>query len=135
MTTYLQSSANTDEDREIARFWTDNPGSFTPPLGTATGLPAGHWMLIGSQVLRQQGARLDLAVEALARTGIALHEAFLNCWTWKYRYQLLRPITYVRPLYRPGVEHVHQHPAVPGVHLRALGRLAGRGGGADRPAR
>jgi membrane-associated phospholipid phosphatase len=53
-------------------------------------------MLIGTQVLQQEGARLDLSVEALARTGIALHEAFLNCWTWKYRYQLLRPITYVR---------------------------------------
>lgn len=96
MTTYLQSAANTDEHRAIARFWTDNPGSFTPPFGTATGLPAGHWMMIAVQALRQRGARLDLAVEVLARTGIALHEAFLNCWTWKYRYNLLRPVTYVR---------------------------------------
>jgi len=95
MTTYRQFFANTDENRAIARFWTDNPGSFTPPLGVATGLPAGHWLLIGAQVLSMRGARLDLAVETLARTGIALHEAFLNCWTWKYRLNLLRPVTYV----------------------------------------
>jgi hypothetical protein len=95
MVTYEQSKANTDEQRAIARFWTDNPGSFTPPLGAATGLPAGHWMLIGAQGLALSGAGLDKAVETLALTGIALHDAFLNCWTWKYRYHVLRPVTYV----------------------------------------
>ncbi len=95
MAPYEQSKVNTDEHKAIARFWTDNPGSFTPPLGTPTGLPSGHWMLLGTQGLALQSARLDLAVETLALTGIALHEAFLNCWTWKYRYDLLRPVTYV----------------------------------------
>ena len=95
MAVYRQSAVNTDEDRAIARFWTDNPGSFTPPAGTPTGLPAGHWMLIATQALALRGARLDTAVETLAMTGIALHDAFLNCWTWKYRYNLLRPVTYI----------------------------------------
>lgn len=95
MTTYRQKAANTDEHRAIARFWTDNPGSFTPPLGTPTGLPSGHWMQIAAQGLVARGARLDLAVETLALTGIALHDAFLNCWSWKYHYRLLRPVTYI----------------------------------------
>ena len=95
MTTFRQKAANTDEHRAIARFWTDNPGSFTPPLGTPTGLPSGHWMQIAAQSLALRGARLDLAVETLATTGIALHDAFLNCWTWKYHYRLLRPVTYL----------------------------------------
>ena len=95
MTTYRQRDANTDEQRAIARFWTDNPGSFTPPLGTPTGLPSGHWMQIAAQGIAARGARLDLAVETLAMTGIALHDAFLNCWTWKYHYRLLRPVTYL----------------------------------------
>ena len=30
------------------------------------------------------------------RLGVALHDAFLCCWTWKYRYQLIRPVSYVR---------------------------------------
>ena len=94
MAPYLQSKANTDEHRAIAQFWTDNPGSFEPPLGRPTGLPSGHWMSIAAQTLAPR-ARLDLAVETLALTGIALHEAFLNCWAWKYHYSLLRPVTYI----------------------------------------
>ncbi len=95
MAPYRQSFLNTDEEKAIARFWTDNPGSFTPPFGTPTGLPSGHWMLIAQQALAARGADLTDAVETFALTGIALHDAFLNCWTWKYRYNLLRPITYV----------------------------------------
>ncbi|SNS21882.1 PAP2 superfamily protein [Geodermatophilus saharensis] len=99
---HRQSAANTDEHRAIARFWTDNPGSSTPPAGTPTGLPSGHWMLIATQALALRGARLDVALDTLAMTGVALHEAFLNCWTWKYRYQLLRPVTYVNRYIDPG---------------------------------
>ena len=95
MAVHRQSAENTAEHRAIARFWTDNPGSFTAPFGTPTGLPSGHWMLIAGQALALRGARLDVALDTLAVTGIALHEAFLNCWTWKYRYNLLRPVTYV----------------------------------------
>ena len=95
MAPYQQSKVNTEEHKAIARFWTDNPGSFTAPFGTPTGLPSGHWMQIAAQGVALRGLRLDGAVDALAITGIALHDAFLNCWTWKYHYQLLRPITYI----------------------------------------
>jgi PAP2 superfamily len=95
MAPYRQSALNTDEHKSIARFWTDNPGSFTPPLGTPTGLPSGHWMLIAQQGVALRGLRLDGAVETLAMTAIALHDAFLSCWTWKYRFQVLRPVTYI----------------------------------------
>ncbi len=83
--TYQQSFDNTDETRDIARFWTDNPSS--------SGLPAGHWLHIVVQVAEQHHFRLDLTVEALVRTAVALYVAFLGCWTWKYRYNLLRPVT------------------------------------------
>jgi len=91
-----QSRANGVEEREIARFWTDNPGSFAPPFGTATGLPTGHWMLIASQTTAQLGLRLDRTLEALVRLGVVMHDAFLACWTEKYRSNLLRPITYLQ---------------------------------------
>ncbi len=86
--TYQQSSDNDDESRDIARVWTDNP--------VFSGLPAGHWLHIRIQVAEQHRLRLDLTVKALVRTAVALHDAFMNCWTWKYRYNLLRPVTYVR---------------------------------------
>ncbi|HEV2809321.1 MAG TPA: hypothetical protein VGV93_02850, partial [Acidimicrobiales bacterium] len=84
---YETSQLLTAEQRAIARFWTDNPRT--------SGLPSGHWMLIIAQVSRARGLRLDTALETYARVGIALHDAFLNCWAWKYRINLLRPISYV----------------------------------------
>ena len=113
MTTWRQSTANTDEHKAIARFWTDNPGSFTPPLGTPTGLPSGHWMQIAAQGLAARGARLDLAVETLAMTGIALHDAFLNCWAWKYHYRLLRPVTYINRHIAPAWSSLINSPQFP----------------------
>ena len=86
--TYDQSRLNGDEERDLARFWTDNP--------LFSGLPAGHWLQIVVQVAEQRQLRLDDTVEALARTAVTLHDAFLNCWTHKYRWNLLRPVTYVR---------------------------------------
>ena len=42
MTTYRQSSNNSDDQVAIARFWTDNP--------RVSGLPSGHWFLLLAQV-------------------------------------------------------------------------------------
>jgi hypothetical protein len=85
--TYQTGLALTQAQRLTAMFWRDNPHT--------SGLPSGHWMQIVRQVCEQQGLSLTQSVEAYARTGIALHDAFLNCWTWKYRYNLIRPVDYV----------------------------------------
>jgi hypothetical protein len=77
----------TPEQLEIAQFWADNPGQ--------TGTPPGHSIAILSQILIQQGASLETAAEAYARLGIALADSFIACWQTKYRYNLLRPITYI----------------------------------------
>ena len=89
LTTYRQSFANTDDQIAIARFWTDNP--------RLSGLPSGHWFLLLGHVVEQPlGLALDRTLEAFVRLGVALHDAFLNCWTWKYRINLIRPVSYVR---------------------------------------
>ncbi|MDP3891695.1 vanadium-dependent haloperoxidase [Nocardioides sp.] len=79
--------ALTASQRRIAMFWRDNP--------VTSGLPSGHWMRVVRQFSAQHGLSLAETVEAYARVGVALHDAFLNCWTWKYRYRLLRPVSYV----------------------------------------
>ncbi len=81
-------SAEQLDGEGIARFWTDNP--------TQSGLPAGHWMLTNAQVAEQWGHDLGETVEGYARLGVALADAFLSCWTEKYRTNLLRPVDYVR---------------------------------------
>ena len=88
MATYRQSLVNTEEQIAIARFWTDNP--------RLSGLPSGHWFLLLADLAENE---LDLGfsatVEGFVRLGVALHDAFLNCWTWKYRYNLIRPVSYI----------------------------------------
>jgi hypothetical protein len=80
----------TDEQRAIAFFWADDPG--------ATATPPGHSISITTQVLRRIDAGLDIAAETYAKVGMAVADAFISCWDTKYRYNLLRPVTYVQRL-------------------------------------
>ena len=90
MEVYETSKALTDEQRRIARFWSDDAMlSQTPP---------GHWIAIAMQILQAQGAPADRRAEVLAMVGITVADAFIACWKAKYDYDLLRPVTYIRRL-------------------------------------
>jgi hypothetical protein len=78
----------TPEQEAVARFWSDDPG-LTPT-------PPGHSVSILTQVINSGGFGLDVAAEAYAKVGIALADAFISCWSTKHRYNLLRPVTYIR---------------------------------------
>jgi hypothetical protein len=52
-------------------------------------------------VVKGHGYTLDVAAEAYARVGMAVADAFVSCWNTKYRYNLLRPVTYIRHLIDP----------------------------------
>jgi hypothetical protein len=86
-------NALTQSQIDIARWWSDDPGT------TAT--PPGHSVSMLTQVLRQTGAKLDVAAEAYARVGIAVADAFVACWWSKFHYNLLRPITYIQNVIDP----------------------------------
>jgi len=93
------------EQRAIARFWSDDPMlSPTPP---------GHWVSIALQILERENAGLDKSVDALARLGVALADAFIGCWHTKYRYDLLRPVTYIRRVIDPKWESLMTTPPFP----------------------
>ncbi|SIQ61349.1 PAP2 superfamily protein [Rhizobium sp. RU20A] len=95
----------TPEQRAIARFWSDDPMlSPTPP---------GHWLSIAMQIAERD--RLDAVqiFEVLARLGITLADAFIGCWDAKYRYDLIRPITYIRKVMDPGFEPILNTPPFP----------------------
>ena len=81
------------EQEAIARFWSDDPGE--------TSTPPGHTIAITTQVLREQRADLAAAAEAYARVGMAVCDAFIACWYQKYKYNLLRPVTYINRLIDP----------------------------------
>jgi hypothetical protein len=83
----------TPEHQAIARFWSDDPGQ--------TPTPPGHSISILTQATRALDLSLDRAAEAYAKVGIAVADAFISCWRTKYRYNVLRPVTYIRSLIDP----------------------------------
>jgi hypothetical protein len=95
----------TAEQRAIALYWSDDPG--------ATSTPPGHSVSMTTQVLGQLGASLDDAAEAYVRAGLAVSDAFIACWNTKYRYNLLRPITYIQNLTDPAWTSVLVTPPFP----------------------
>lgn len=80
----------TEEQTRIARFWSDDARlSYTPP---------GHWTAILNQVAAEKGWSLEEQVEALARIGIAMEDAFIACCAMMYRYDTIRPGSYIQTL-------------------------------------
>lgn len=83
----------TPEQREIALFWSDDPGqTVTPP---------GHSISILTQIVQQEGLSLGRAAEAYAKVGMATTDAFIGCWNAKYHYNLIRPISYIQQVIDP----------------------------------
>lgn len=102
---YETVKALTPEQRQIARFWSDDPMlSPTPP---------GHWISIAMQVQTATGAPLIEQVDLQARLGIALADAFIGCWNAKFDYDLLRPVTYIRATMDPKWEPILITPPFP----------------------
>ncbi len=83
---YQTSKVLTTDQKNQALFWRDvGPGVTTP----------GHWMSIIQQVIRQTHSRLDKAALTYALVGISLNDAVLSAWDIKYKYNLIRPVTYI----------------------------------------
>jgi hypothetical protein len=85
---YETSRALTDEQKLIARFWSDDP-MLTPT-------PPGHWISIVIQIARRDALPARRIASMLAKLGVAQADAFIACWATKFRYNLLRPVTYIR---------------------------------------
>lgn len=91
------SRALTDEHKLIARFWSDDP--------MLTFTPAGHWISIVLQIAERDVLPVEMISSTLAKLGVAQADAFISCWDTKFRYNLLRPETYIKrhidPMWEP----------------------------------
>lgn len=84
---YETDLALTQEQKEIAIWWGDDPDeTFTPP---------GHSYYLATLALRQQQPELIVWAETYARVGMAVADAFINCWKWKYHFFSERPNTFI----------------------------------------
>ena len=95
----------TGEQKAIARFWSDDPMlSPTPP---------GHWVSIIMQISDRDKWPAAKTADALARVGIAVADAFIGCWHTKFKYDLLRPFTYIKRVIDPKWETLLITPPFP----------------------
>lgn len=83
---YDISKKLTNDQRSIALFFADAGGSLTPP---------GHHFNVAKIILNQKKAKLDETALVYVKTGLAMHDAFINCWKGKYFYNIMRPSTYI----------------------------------------
>ncbi len=78
----------TEEQRDIALFWADDPGE--------TSTPPGHWTYIMNYAIQQEKFNLEQAVSTYAYVGVGIADAFIASWYTKYKVNLLRPKTYAQ---------------------------------------
>jgi membrane-associated phospholipid phosphatase len=81
----------TQEQRQFAFYWADDP-SKTPT-------PAGHWVHITNDLLKNRKANLFETAQAFARLNIAMSDAFVAAWQTKYALNVVRPVTYIQGVF------------------------------------
>lgn len=81
------SAIRTDDQTDIAYFWADGAGTFTPP---------GHWNAIAAQLAQQDRFSIVKTARLFAQLDVALADAAIVSWKTKYTYDFWRPITAIR---------------------------------------
>lgn len=90
----MRKKALTQQEKEAAIWWSDDPEeTFTPP---------GHSYYLATLAIRKTKPPLIKCAETYARVGMAVADAFRNCWKWKYQSFSERPNTYI-------TEHIDRH--------------------------
>lgn len=85
---YDVSRKLTDEQKNIAFFWDDSPGEHLTVYG--------HWSSILAQVILAKNIPLERSAEAYAKMCISLYDASIAAWEGKYKYNVVRPVTYIQ---------------------------------------
>lgn len=85
---YAKNKVLTQEEKEIALFWGDDPSrTFTPP---------GHSYSVARIAVKIAKPSLIKAAQTYAMVGMSIADAFTNCWKAKYTYNAERPSTFIR---------------------------------------
>jgi hypothetical protein len=82
-----ESLIRTSDQSEIATFWADGSGTFTPP---------GRWNQIAADVTSSRDLSLVEKARVFSLLNIALADAGIASWDAKYEYDLWRPIGAIR---------------------------------------
>jgi len=96
-------NADSDYTTEwIGEFWSDD-------LLNLTFSPGPRWVAIGNQIITDENSNLEVALEAYAKTGMALADAAVAAWYSKFYYNVERPDTYIKAVidstYQPNLDN------------------------------
>ncbi len=116
---YQKNKVLTQDEKEAAIWWSDDPDiTFTPP---------GHSYYLATIAIKKTTPSLIKCAETYARVGMAVADAFRNCWKWKYIFFTERANTFV-------TQHIDQQwesfwpdppfPAFPSGHAIQAGAVA-----------
>lgn len=84
---FMKRQTLTQEEKEIANWWGDDPSqTFSPP---------GHSYNLATIAIKSAKSDLYKAAETYARVGMAVADAFINCWKCKYTYHAERPFLFI----------------------------------------
>jgi hypothetical protein len=85
----LNNSKETDPKYELlAEYWDDAAGY--------SGTPSGHFFTLARGFAISQDLDLDDAMELYVKLGVAVNEAFISAFYLKYKFNFIRPITYIQ---------------------------------------
>ena len=82
-----ESAGLNDRKKSSAVYWSDGPGSETPP---------GHWNLIAQWLSRRHRQTLDQDAKMFLALNGGLLDASITAWECKYMFDYARPISLVR---------------------------------------
>jgi membrane-associated phospholipid phosphatase len=83
----INSTTRTADQTEVAKFWADGSGTFTPP---------GHWNQIAQNAAATKGNSLVDNARLFALLDISLADAGIAAWDAKYTENSWRPITAIQ---------------------------------------
>ncbi|MGB1318594.1 MAG: vanadium-dependent haloperoxidase, partial [Flavobacteriales bacterium] len=92
------------EQEDIAKFWSDGPGTFTVP---------GHYMSVLEQLVDQQMLDGKQTVTAWAQLSIAMADTYISAYKLKYTYFRPRPISFIQANNSSGWEAYIRNPSTP----------------------
>ncbi len=84
---YEKEISLTDTEKQAAVWWGDDPDeTFTPP---------GHSYYLATLAIEKTQPEMIRCAETFARVGMAVADAFRDCWKWKFNLFTERPNTFI----------------------------------------
>ncbi len=116
---YDVSKTLTDDQKMMILYWVDQ--------GNGVGVTNhAHDLSLVTQALMKKNSNLYEAAEAYAKGGIAGRESAIDCFAMKYKYNCIRPVTYIQKLIDPNwlpFIITPPHPEYPAAHAYVTGSV------------